>query len=154
MSVRAPLAIACALLLAAAPAGARPEPKTTLPDVADEVMCLTCGVLLDEAPDSPQAQRERAFIAALIARGKSKDQIEQALVRQYGPEVLAQPGTSGFDLTAWLVPGLAILLAATGIAAGVWRWRRAARAEPAPSPAAIDPADAERLSADLERYEL
>jgi cytochrome c-type biogenesis protein CcmH len=145
-------ALAAALLLAAAALAATPQ--TTLPDVEDEVMCPICGTLLQLA-DSPQAQRERAFVRRQIAAGKSKAEIKDALVAQYGPAVLALPGGSGFDLTAYLVPAIAFVVAALGLALGVRRWRRAARtAGPAP-PAAPGPQgeDAERLDADLARYD-
>ena len=46
--------------LPAAPAPAAPQ--TSIADVEDEVMCPICGTLLELA-ESPQAQRERAFIA-------------------------------------------------------------------------------------------
>jgi cytochrome c-type biogenesis protein CcmH len=148
----AALVVAAALLLGAAP----PEPKTTLPDVEDEVMCPICGTALNLS-GAPQADRQRAFIRRQITAGKTKEEIKDELVAQYGPEVLAQPGTSGFDLTAWLVPGAAILLAAVGIALGLRRWRRAAqdvdgRRRPGESP--LEPTEAERLDADLARYDL
>ena len=123
------LVVAAALLLAAAP----PQPKTTLPDVEDEVMCPICGTALNLS-GAPQADRERAFIRRQIAAGKTKDEIKDELVAQYGTEVLAEPPKSGFDLTAWLVPGAAILLAAVAIAIGLRRWRRAARDGGGPPP--------------------
>ena len=147
---------------AAAPAGALAgaaqavEPKASLPDVEDEVMCPICGTALNLS-SSPQADRERAFIRRRIAAGKTKDQIKAELVTQYGTRVLAEPPKSGFDLTAWLVPGAAILLAAVGIGLGLWRWRRAGRGGGGPPPGGrppLDPADAERLDADLARYDL
>jgi cytochrome c-type biogenesis protein CcmH/NrfF len=144
--------VAAALLLGAAP----PEPQTTLPDVEDEVMCPICGTALNLS-GAPQADRERAFIRRLIAAGKTKDEIKDELVAQYGPEVLAEPQKSGFDLTAWLVPGAAILLAAGGIAFGLRRWRRAARdaeAQRRPGEPPLESAEAERLDADLARYDL
>jgi cytochrome c-type biogenesis protein CcmH len=147
----APLVLAAILLLGAA----APEPKTTLPDVEDEVMCPICGTALNLS-GAPQADRERAFIRRLIAAGKTKDEIKDALVAQYGREVLAEPRKSGFDLTAWLVPGAAILLAAVGIALGLRRWRHAARdtdRSPGGDPP-LEPAEAERLDADLARYDL
>jgi cytochrome c-type biogenesis protein CcmH/NrfF len=153
------LAVVAALLIAAPAAQAAataPEPKTTLPDVADEVMCLVCGVLLDEAPDSPQAQQEVAFIRKRIAAGETKDQIKDDLVAEYGENVLAEPSTSGFDLMAWVIPAGAILLAGLAIAIGVGRWRRAGEAlatlEREREP--LDPADRERLDSDLARYDL
>jgi cytochrome c-type biogenesis protein CcmH len=133
-----------------------PAPKTTLPDVEDEVMCPVCGTALNLS-SSPQADRERVFIRKQIAEGKTKAEIEDALVAQYGTQVLAEPPKSGFDLTAWLVPGVAILLAAVGIGLGLLRWRRAGRSGGPPSGEAgppVDPSDTERLDADLARYDL
>jgi cytochrome c-type biogenesis protein CcmH len=147
---------------AAAPGGALAgaaqavQPKAALPDVEDEVMCPICGTALNLS-SSPQADRERAFIRRRIAAGKTKDQIKAELVAQYGTRVLAEPPKSGFDLTAWLVPAAAILLAAVAIALGLWRWRRAGRGGGGPPPGGrppLDPADAERLDADLARYDL
>ena len=147
------LVVAAAALLAAAP----PEPRTTLPDVEDEVMCPICGTALNLS-GAPQADRERAFIRRQIAAGKTKEEIKDALVAQYGTEVLAEPPKSGFDLTAWLVPAAGILLAAVAIAIGLRRWRRAARddedAQPPDGEQPLEPADAERLDADLARYDL
>jgi cytochrome c-type biogenesis protein CcmH/NrfF len=151
-----------ALGLAAAPGASlaaggnqAPPPKTTLPDVEDEVMCPVCGTALNLS-SSPQADRERVFIRKQIAEGKTKAQIEDALVAQYGTEVLAEPPKSGFDLTAWLVPGAAILLAAIAIAIALRRWRRAGGGGPPSGKAGppLDPADSERLDADLARYDL
>ena len=72
----------------------------------------------------PQALREKVFVAHLIAEGKTKDEIKDALVAEYGPEVLALPESSGFDLSAYVVPVVAFVLAALALAAGAWRWRR------------------------------
>jgi cytochrome c-type biogenesis protein CcmH len=146
------LTAAAAMLGAAAP-----EPKTTLPDVEDEVMCPICGTALNLS-GAPQADRERAFIRRQIAAGKTKEEIKDALVAQYGTEVLAEPRKSGFDLTAWLVPVAAILAAAVAIAIGLRRWRRAGRDGGGPprtgGASHLEPAEAERLEADLARYDL
>jgi len=137
-----------------APASAQtPEPRTTLPDIEDEVMCPVCGTTLELASDSPQAIREREFIRGLIAEGRSKEEIKDALVDEFGEEVLATPSDEGFDLAAWIVPGLAIAAAAIAILIGLRRWRAASRGGP-PGPAAepLGAEDAKRLDADLERY--
>jgi len=145
------------LVLALLPAGTlAATPQTTVNDVEDEVMCPICGTLLELA-ESPQAQRERAFVKRLIAEGESKAEVKDALVAQYGREVLALPSGSGFDLSAYLVPVVAFVLAAVGLAIGVRRWRRAARTPVAGGrPPADGPQgeDAERLEADLARYDL
>jgi cytochrome c-type biogenesis protein CcmH len=150
------LAVAiAAYFVAPAAAAANPAPKTNLPAVESEVMCPICGTLLELA-DSPQADRERAFIRHEIAAGKTEQQIKDDLVDQYGDSVLATPPASGFDLSAYLVPALAILAAAIAIALGVWRWRRQGRRGPPSGPAGprLDSAETKRLDEDLARYEL
>jgi cytochrome c-type biogenesis protein CcmH/NrfF len=159
---RAAFAIALALCLSMAmpavgPAAQQPVPKTTVNEIEGEVMCPVCGTLLELA-DSPQARREKVFVAGLVAAGKSKAEVKDALVAQYGEEVLATPEASGFDLTAYLVPILAILIAAVALAYSVVRWRRNGGQDggstdggPARAPRGED---AERLEADLSRYDL
>jgi cytochrome c-type biogenesis protein CcmH/NrfF len=150
------LALCLASLPTAATAAPTPTPRTTVNDIEDEVMCPICGTLLELA-DSPQARREKVFVAKLVAAGKSKAEIKDALVAQYGSEVLAQPKASGFDLSAYLVPILAFLVAAVAVAFSVVRWRRSGRAGDPPGDAEADAPrgeDAERLEADLSRYDL
>jgi cytochrome c-type biogenesis protein CcmH/NrfF len=128
--------------------------KVNISDVEDEVMCPVCGTLL-ELSDSPQARREKAFIAEMIAAGKSKAEIEDALVDEYGPGVLAQPEGSGFELSAYLVPAIALLVATVALAVGVARWRRhgdGGGTPPAEGPPGDE--DAARLDADIARYDL
>jgi cytochrome c-type biogenesis protein CcmH len=141
---------AAILLLSAGPASAQ-EPRATLPDIEDEVMCPICGTLLAQS-DSPQADRERALIRKLIARGQDKEQIKDALVAEYGPRVLATPSGHGFDLVAWIVPGLGILLAAGAIAFTLARLRRRRPDERQPPPD-LDPAYAARLDEDISSYD-
>jgi cytochrome c-type biogenesis protein CcmH/NrfF len=121
-------------------------------------MCPICGVTLELAIDAPQAQQERAFIRRLIAEGRTKEEIKDALVAEYGDEVLAIPEGEGFDLAAWLVPGAAIVAAGAAIVVGLRRWRGQAGGPDGPAePAAerpLDPDDAKRLDSDLSRYEL
>jgi cytochrome c-type biogenesis protein CcmH len=151
------LAILASLVLAVAAVAASPawaaEPRASLTDIEDEVMCPICGTPLSLAA-APQAERERAFIRRLIERGQTKDEIKDALVREYGEEVLATPDSGGFDLAAWLVPAGGLLLAALALVLGVRQWRRrGADREPAAADE-LDPADSERLRSDLARYDL
>jgi cytochrome c-type biogenesis protein CcmH len=141
-----------ASLIAAAPAPAT-QPRASLPDIEDEVMCPTCGTPLAHA-FSPQAERERLFIRQLIAQGKTKQQIKDALVAEFGEDVLASPRSEGFDLTAYLVPIAAVAIAAVAIALGLLRWRRRPAAGADAPEAAVSPSDAARLERDLKRYEL
>lgn len=153
--MKACLALAAlAALMALAPASATAEPRASLIEIEKQVMCPVCGTLLQLA-ESPQAMREKAFIRRLIGEGKTEAQIKDALVAEYGDEVLALPQGSGFSLSAYVVPIVAFLIAAIALAIGVARWRRAGDPEDdeTPEPAPSDE-DSKRLDADLARYDL
>jgi cytochrome c-type biogenesis protein CcmH len=145
------LLLAIAVALAGPTAGAA-EPRASLPDIEDEVMCPTCGTVLAHA-FSPQAERQRAFIRAQIEQGRTKQQIKDALVAEFGEDVLATPRDEGFDLVAYLVPIGAVLIAAVGIALGLLRWRRQGQASGEPTPPSLSQADSARLERDLSRFE-
>jgi cytochrome c-type biogenesis protein CcmH/NrfF len=147
--------LAVGLLALAASAIASPARQTTVHDIEAEVMCPICGTLL-ELSDSPQGKREKVFVAKLVAAGKTKAEIKDALVAQYGQSVLALPKASGFDLSAYLVPILAIVIAVIALAFSLSRWRRHGRLSSSAKGAAPAPQgeDAERLEADLGRYDL
>jgi len=161
LSVSVTLALAAlALALPTAPAAAQDDRAGLLAEIEREVMCPVCGIPLELAHEAPQARQQRRLILDLIDEGRTKDEIKDVLVAEYGEEVLAVPGTSGFDLTAWLVPGIALVVAAVAILVGLRRWRRetvgadggasaeAGQAEP------LDPEEARRLDADIGRYRL
>ena len=155
MRARAVVLVTAALVLLA-PAGAAAG-EASLTEIEKQVMCPVCGTLLQLA-ESPQAQRERVFIARLIDAGKTEAEIKDALVAEYGDEVLALPPDSGFSLSAYVVPIIALLIAAVALAIGVLRWRRAGGGpggdDAAAQPAAPSEREAERLDADLARYDL
>ena len=154
MRTRLALAVLAALALLAPAAFA--EQHVTLAQIEEEVMCPVCGTLLQLA-EAPQAQRQKAFISRLIDEGRSEAQIKDALVAEYGDEVLALPQGSGFSLSAYVVPIVAFLLAAVALAVGVMRWRRAGNdAQPPGKGRAGGPTDedSQRLDADLARYDL
>jgi cytochrome c-type biogenesis protein CcmH/NrfF len=134
------------LLAAVAVVFALLAPQASLPDIEDEVMCVECGTVLSVS-NSPVAQQERDFIREQIAAGKSKAEIKQALVAEYGEEVLADPGTGGFNLALWVVPIAIVLLAVAGVGVAYTRWRAAPEDEAEPPP--LSPEDARRLDAEL-----
>jgi cytochrome c-type biogenesis protein CcmH/NrfF len=162
----APLAalILAALMLAAGGAAAgvsgaaaeaaAAKPRASLPTIERQVMCVTCKIPLNVA-ESPQADRERAFIQELIGQGQSEAQIKRALVGQYGSAVLALPSDHGFDLAAYLVPLAALLGLLGAVAMLLPRWRRHARAQALAAPPAqsLSAADAARLDADLTHFD-
>ena len=115
-------------------------------------MCVECGTALNVST-SPVADQERAFIRARIDEGMTKAEIKDALVAEYGSDVLAVPENSGFDVANWLVPIAIALFAALGVLA-LWRRWSGPRKEPAaPAGPDLDPADASRLDAELTAFD-
>jgi cytochrome c-type biogenesis protein CcmH len=144
--MRLALATLAATLLLVVPASAQ---RASLPDIEDEVMCVECGTVLSVS-SAPVAQQERNFIRQQIALGKDKEQIKAALVAEYGEDVLAEPGRSGFNVALWLVPIALVILAAGGIAFAIRRWRaNAGEQTEAELPPPLTPEDAKRLDAEL-----
>lgn len=151
MSPRMVVAI-LSVLLVSLPATVAACPKASLADIEDEVTCPVCGTPLQVA-ESPQAKRERVFIRNLIARCKTKDEIKAALERQFGPAVLAVPPESGFSLSAYLVPILAILGALLAILLGMLRWRKRSGAATTITESKITSEQQRKLEEDLKRWD-
>lgn len=153
------IALLTASLLAPASPAAGVKPKTSLTTIERQVMCVTCKIPLNVA-ESPQADRERAFIQGLINEGRDEAQVKKILVNQYGASVLGLPGTSGFDLTVYLVP-IAVVAVLLGLLLVLLpRWRRRAPAAAAASGAGaavagleLSPADRARLESDMARFD-
>ena len=132
--------------------------KTSVSDLEDEVMCPVCGTSLGLAREAPQARRERAYIARLVKSCHSKDDIKAALVDEFGDSVLALPSKDGFNLSAYVAPLLAMLLAGAATVVALARWRRAganasARRAALGSPGSLGPTDVMRLDEELRREE-
>jgi cytochrome c-type biogenesis protein CcmH/NrfF len=116
-------------------------------------MCVSCREPLAVA-QSPQAYAERAFIRSLAAQGYDKRQIEQALVAQYGPAVLAKPPAHGFNLTVYVLPPAILLLGIATLAVALPRWRRRTAAQKTRQvPPTPDPAENARLEQELARFD-
>jgi cytochrome c-type biogenesis protein CcmH/NrfF len=150
----AKLATLAVLLAALAPASAlAAQPKTTLNDLEDEVMCDTCNVPLNVA-DADRADQERVAIKRLIDQGLTKQQIKDRLKAQYGPGILATPEDSGFTLAVWWVPVVVVLAVLALLAALVPRWKRRPRTTGATPPESdLSAVDTRRLNEDLARYD-
>jgi hypothetical protein len=72
--------------------------------------------------------------------------------------VLAVPDNEGFDLTAWIAPVVGVLAAIVLIGLAARRWRREGGGDGGsgtpPAAPDIDGGDAERLRADIGRYQV
>ena len=142
-----------AMSLASPPASASAHVSATA--IEQQAMCVTCKIPLPEA-NSPQAEREKAYIRELVAKDLNEKQVKNALVAEYGPAVLALPKASGVNLAVYIVPPVVVLLALLGVAFAIPRWRRYGRERDRRSgapPPALSAADAARLDQDLARFD-
>jgi cytochrome c-type biogenesis protein CcmH/NrfF len=149
------LALSLATTMAfGATAQAATTPKTSYLQVVDDVMCVVCHEPLGVA-QSPEAFQERSYIRQLIAQGKTRKEIEDDLVQQYGPAVLSRPPAHGVNLLVYIVPPLVVIVGIVLVAIFIPRWRRRARqngSDTTSVPTTLDPADAKRLNEDLGRF--
>lgn len=140
-------------------AGARVPIRANLPELEEEVMCPICGTLLGMSR-APAAERQRAFMRGLIREGRTNEEIKDALVAEYGPQVLGLPDDDEINFFVYLVPLLGLIFATVGVlwAAIGWRRRRAPNAseEIADGDSVTGPngPDAARLDRDLAEYDL
>jgi cytochrome c-type biogenesis protein CcmH len=148
--VRRGAALAAVLMaLFAQPALAAPATWSPA-ELQTQLMCPTCHQRLDQS-DSAVAQRMKSLIEQWHGQGLSESQVKDRFVVMFGPEVLAAPPAHGFDLLAWLVPGL-VLVGGAAVAAGlVFAWSRRRQADPEEAP--LDPAMERRIDAELDAFE-
>lgn len=96
-------------------AGVSPE---KLQEVGSIFVCnCNCGTQIDALDESqcPTAKVFRKEIAQMLAEGKSKEEIRDYYVSQFGESILRAPLKSGFSLTAWVVPFVSLGAAGGGI---------------------------------------
>jgi cytochrome c-type biogenesis protein CcmH len=115
------LAVLGALVVAGTATAAPPNAA----DLEAEIVCPVCETTLDQS-NAPIAQRMKTFIRVRIAAGDSETEIKDALVAEFGSEVLAEPPGGGFGLLAWLLPLTALVAGAVvvGLLIRSWSGRR------------------------------
>lgn len=102
-----------------------------------ELRCPVCRSQSIRQSRSFMADDMRARVRAMIAEGRSDAEIRGYFVDRYGTWVLLTPPKGGFNLAAYLLPALVVVIGAAGLALTARRWssRAALRAEPtAPLP--------------------
>ncbi|HLX31389.1 MAG TPA: cytochrome c-type biogenesis protein CcmH [Gaiellaceae bacterium] len=137
MILRFVAVVAAALALAAPAAAACAHPRTSLTFLEGQVMCPVCHTTLDMSNSAAAVQIE-GFISAKIAKCWTAQRIENALVANYGKEILAAPPDSGFDILAWWLPLAGVLGGGLVLAFAVWRWSRGRDPDPVAEGSGLD----------------
>ena len=100
---------------------------------------------------SPALHKE---VVGMLGNGKTPQEVIDAFVAQYGQVALMSPPKRGFNLLGYIVPGVALMIAAVVLVFVLLRWTRQARAaEPviAAVPPDATPAELEQLQRELDK---
>ena len=147
MTRLATVATLCALAVTGAASAAPPNAA----DLEAELVCPVCETTLDQS-NAPVAERMKAFIRVRIAAGDSEEEIKDALVAEFGPEVLAEPPGGGFGLLAWLLPLVAVAGGAIAVGLLIRSWSRR-RELPAAAADQLDPQLERLVDEELARFD-
>lgn len=87
-----------------------------------QLKCPSCEDVSVADSSAPTAVAVRRQVAAMIAAGRTNQEIETSLVARYGETILLAPPASGLAALVWIVPGV-VGAGAVGTL-GVFFWRR------------------------------
>ena len=102
-------------------------------DLGHKMMCVcSCNQILIECNHlgCPDSDRMLGELRSSLSQGMGDDSILVAFQEKYGPTVLAAPMLTKFNMVAWIVPPLLLLIGIGGTIVLVRRWRLRAAALP------------------------
>ena len=88
------------------------------------LMCPVCpGESIDQS-QNPLAVRMRGIVTDRLQQGWTEQQIKDHFVESYGDSVLLSPPARGFSLLIWILPPVALAVAAAAAALAMRSMRR------------------------------
>ena len=88
------------------------------------IMCPVCpGESIDQSQNTLASQM-RAIVVEKLDEGWTEGKIKEFFVDRYGPSVLLEPPSDGFNLMVWILPPIAIVAAASGLFLALRSMRR------------------------------
>jgi cytochrome c-type biogenesis protein CcmH len=106
--------------------GANPSAEARFSQLGHRLMCKCgCNQILLECNHvgCPYSSKMRDELTASLQRGDNDDLVLQRFVQEYGSTVLAAPTTSGFNVIAWIMPFVALVLGLTLVTVIVRKWK-------------------------------
>jgi cytochrome c-type biogenesis protein CcmH len=109
------------------------EKAREIREIEDNLIAPCCWSQPVSQHYSEEAEQIRNGVSAMVAAGKSREEILNYYVARYGERILAAPRAKGFNVLAYVLPWAALLL-------GVWflimllRKLRSPAPAPQPSP--------------------
>jgi cytochrome c-type biogenesis protein CcmH len=116
---------------------ANPDPKVEgrLKNLAHELRCLVCQNQTIADSNAPLAVDLRQQARAMIAAGKTDEEIRSYMVDRYGDFVLYKPPFNAATAVLWVGPGLLIVVGLTVLIVMLRRRRSAGETPAAPDAA-------------------
>lgn len=102
-----------------------------------EMMCMCgCNQILLECNHAgcTYSDTMRRELVNAVDRNDEDKAVVQTFIDKYGTTVLAAPGKKGFDLIAWVLPYVALVLGLLGVSFVVKAWRGRMTAAPVAAP--------------------
>ncbi|HUP19989.1 MAG TPA: cytochrome c-type biogenesis protein [Gemmatimonadota bacterium] len=118
-------------------------------DLEGRLKCPVCRSQSIRSSRSFMAEDMQRKVREMVAQGSSDEEIVEYFVDRFGPYILLTPPRRGFNLTAYLIPFLAVVAGGVGVLWAAHRWRRTGPPSPPPPPSPESPYHA-RLERELE----
>jgi len=105
-----------------------PEQRALQTEIQNGLACYCgCGMTIQGCLGGMICSESKAIskqVVALLQNGKSKSEVMQVMVAQYGERILAAPTKEGFNLTAWILPFVALIIGGLIVAKVISNWKR------------------------------
>lgn len=107
-----------------APDGVRAYDKAKYEKINSSLACQCgCGLLVSVCTmDGCMCEGVRKQVGTLLDEGRTEKEIKQTMVSIYGKQILAAPPKSGFDLSAYILPFVFLVLGGSLVYAIATRW--------------------------------
>lgn len=136
------------------------EQRALQTEIQSELACFCgCGMTIQGCLGGMICSESKAIskeVTSLMQNGKSKPEILQAMVVKYGERILAAPTKEGFNLTAWILPFVALAVGGFIVAKVISGWKKqvpAAIAVPAKTEQASTDPYHERFERELKQFD-
>ena len=90
-------------------------------EVTSLLRCPTCSGLSVQGSDAPFSLQIKKIVREKVEAGATQAEIFSYFTDRYGPWILREPPKSGFNLLAWIVPIVLMILGPLGVWLLVWK---------------------------------
>lgn len=105
-----------------------PEQRALQTEIQNSLACYCgCGMTIQGCLGGMICSESKAVskeVTALMQEGKDKPEVLQAMVVKYGERILAAPTKEGFNLTAWMLPFIALIAGGFIVARVISGWKK------------------------------